>query len=356
MLRTAFEHLPDIERTRIPPTPDHFLRLHRKEFAEPHTPQLLAKIYHALQVDSSFHFYPDYQPFHDKVAEFTGVPPDQIVLGTGIEGLIRDLVMLTCDKGQDFAYLDPCCAMFGLYARIFGAHPIRLQFTPGKPQLIFDMSPVIGQNSRLVLLPNPGQPVETLFGLERMYELAEICRRRQCTLAIDEAYFGFGAPTCLPLVEAFENVVILRTMSKAMGGAALRVGWAIGKGPIVRALNGCRESGEVAGPSMTIASVMIDNWQSDILPGIRDVCEGRDWLRNQLTELGYQAYGQVSNHVLVDMETKVNAEAVVARLEQLECRVKGGFGPPIEQYVMVTCGSRQLMAEFLERFREAVGS
>lgn len=351
MYRACFHHLGKIERRRIAPTPEEDLRLHRLERPEPWEEELRDLMWSSLPANLS-NFYPDYGGFVERLAAFAGVPAGRIVVGQGIESLVRDLVMLTCDPGDAVAFTHPTCAMFELYARVFGAEPVRIETDPDNPPGVAAVCAALVDDVRLLILPNPGQPVDACFGLDNLREIAERCRQIGAMLAIDEAYFGFGAPTALPLIEEFENVVVLRTFSKAFGGASLRVGYAMGSEAAIRPLDACRQSGEVSGPSMHAATVLMDHYESHVAPGVKAVCEGRDWLRSALETDGYKARGSVANHVLVDMGSAGRASEVAARLAACGVRVRVN-SPPVDRWLMITCGSVPLMRRFHEAFREA---
>lgn len=340
MYRADFQHLYHLERKRIPPTPREHLRLHRLERPKP-WPQW-----------PGTNFYPDYAHFQARLSEFAGVPPDRIVVGQGIEGLTRDLVMLTCEHGDAVAFTSPTCAMFGLYADIFGADRVEIITDPDHPPDMEDICEAIAESVRLLILPNPGQPVDICLGLDDLRWIAGECADNDTVFAIDEAYHGFGAPTALPLINEFDNVIVLRTFSKAFGGAALRVGYAMGSHRAIKPLEACRQSGEIAGPSIEIAVQMMDHWSDVIEPGIREVIDGRDWLRERLTADDFKVRGHWANHCLIDMGDIASAALVAKRLLARGVHVRRNAAP-LERHLMVTCGSVPLMRRFHQEFEAA---
>lgn len=344
------DHAATIERHRIPATPDGLMRLHRLERPEPWPAWLIDK----MRDCPPENFYPDYAPFYARLADYSGFPADRIVVGQGIEGLIRDLVMLCCRPGDGFAYTWPTCAMFDLYARIFQAEPIRIVTDPDQPLGVADVIAAVRPGTKLLLLPNPGQPVDLWFDLEELADIADHCGKIGAILAIDEAYHGFGAPTSLPLVRRFQNVVVLRTFSKMFGAAAIRVGFAAAGWQISRALHGIRQSGEIAGPSLHAATVLLDNL--DMVEAAATLTTvGRDRLREAMIDRGHSARGHWANHVLVDMGSAVWAAEMAARLEALGARVRHGMPAPLDRHLLITAGSPALMQAFVSIFDAALG-
>lgn len=351
MFRSCFQHLAGIERRRIPATPAGDMRLHRLERPEPWSPLLIEALNTAAKWDE-VQQYPDYAPFYARLSRFIGVPANRIVVGAGIEEFIRCLVMLCCDPGEKVAFTYPTCAMFDIYARVFGARAMHIDVDPVAPLSAIDIGGKLYLDTRLVILPSPGQPVDTCYPIEDLRLLARHCDIIGAILVVDEAYHGFGAPTAIPLIDEFDNVVVLRTFSKAFGAASLRVGFAVAGEKITRALDAVRASGEISGPSLRAATVLMDRWEDEVLPGISEVIAGRDSLRRTLERDGYRVRGTNANHVLIDMGSPDKARATAAWLHQAGVHVRVNVAP-CDAWLMVTSGGRELMGRFYEAFRNA---
>ena len=340
LYRECFQHLYEIERKRIPDTPKGHLRLQRLE-----RPVSWPGDHH----DSNL--YPHYPPLYEAISRHEGVPVNKIVVGAGIESLVRDLVMLSCDPGDGFMFTWPTCAMFDIYARVFGAEAQHLITDPDDwMNAVKVVTAVRELKPKLLLLPNPGQPVEVCFDLAYMREIARACLEEQCVFAVDEAYYGFGAPSALPLIDEFDNVVVLRTFSKAWGIAGLRVGFAMGSHAAVHPLEACRLSGEVTGMSSFAVRQLIEHFEPVVLPGIADIIAGREWLRDALRKRGFDARGQWANHVLVRVGSPDVTARVVAGLRERGIHVKGDYSPPLDHHVLVTAGPPSMMKEFYDHF------
>lgn len=349
LYRRSFQHLYQIERKRIPPTPESHMRLHRLERPEPWEQELRARMWD-MPANASNH-YPDYVPFYSRLSEFAGVPKEKIVVGAGIEDFIRTLAFLACDPGDGMAYTWPTCAMFDIYADVVGARKVRIETDPDRPLTAADVVAMIDDGVRLVILPNPGQPLDLCFSPDDLRPIANRCADIGAVLAVDEAYFHFGASTALPLLDTFDNVLVLRTFSKAFGGAALRVGYAMGNRLALKPLEAARTSGEISGPSLHAATVLMDNWDEYVAYGIHQVAAGRDWLRNRLQSEGFRARGEFANHVLIDMGTAGEAAFVHSCLDVRGIHIRRNAAP-LDRFLMVTCGSVPLIEAFFQAFRD----
>ena len=344
LYRDRWHHLYDVKRKRIPPTPNDELRLHRLERPLPWDGSVWPTNHHLER-------YPDYPPLIRDIAQFNGVREDEVVLGQGIEDLIRTLVLLSCGPGDGFAFTWPTCAMFEMYSQIFDVTPVPIVTDPDRPPDAADVASYAG-SVQLLLLPNPGQPVETCYSTDDLRHIADMGRRYGTIFAIDEAYYGFGAPTALPLIREYDNVVVLRTFSKAFGAAGIRVGYAMGQEAVIKPLEAIRTSGEISGLSLRAATRLLMMYESLVEPGVKQITEGRDWLVGQLRDNGFWAKGEHANHVLIKMKNKKIAADAVSDLKQLGVNVKGEYPSPLDRHLLVTAGPVPMMQQFMDAFLE----
>lgn len=352
MVAARFRHLGEIERKRIVTPANMQMRLNRLEKPEPWPEDLQAEIMLTFKVDA-LQQYPSYPEFYERLATFIGVEPQEIVVGAGIEEHIRNLFMLCIEPGDTVAFLWPTCAMFEVYARIFGAKVARITCDVGEG--IHEIVRGLPDDVKLFILANPGQPQETCFGFGALRVLAEAMRSRGGILAIDEAYHGFGAPTAVGCHDWYDNLVVLRTFSKAFGAASIRLGYAVGAPAIIAALNAVRQSGEVSAFSMHVASVLMEHYKSHVEPSIEAICGARDTLRNRVnTELGFKASGYFANHVLIDFKDVSLKEQITGRLADQGIYVKADYPEPLASHMLVTCGGPVLMDRFFEALKAAL--
>jgi histidinol-phosphate aminotransferase len=347
--------LAEIERRRIVMPDNVRMRLNRLERPEPWPDDLLRLIEAGAALDK-LQQYPSYPEFYESLSRFFQVPVDRIVVGAGIEEFIRSLFMLCIRPGDKVAFLWPTCAMFEIYARAFGAEVVRIVTDPDN-DLTCDLTcnqiaAQLPDDLKLLILANPGQPVDCFYGYAAIYEIARACEARGAVLAIDEAYHGFGALSVIGEVEHHPNMVVLRTFSKAFGAASIRLGFAVA-GPVLhRALNAVRQSGEVSALSMHVATVLMDWHERFVAPGNCDVAFGREVLREAANaDLGLRARGRWANHVLIELP---DAQAVAGRLAERGVLVRAGMPAPLDKHMLVTCGSPALMAEFVDELRAAL--
>ncbi|MEM0215825.1 MAG: histidinol-phosphate transaminase [Archaeoglobaceae archaeon] len=178
----------------------------------------------AIEVVRNFtdlHRYPnpEYRVLREKLAEYTGWDANRIVIGAGIDGILETLFKILIDQGDEVIIPVPTFQYYGILTRLHCAREIRVQRDENFriPYKIFEY---LSNKTKLIILPFPNNPTGNTEDLKLVKELAESTK---AIVFVDEAYVEFSDSK---VDLDFENIVIARTMSKALGLANLRVGYA----------------------------------------------------------------------------------------------------------------------------------
>lgn len=338
------------ERRRIPAmAPDIHLRLNRLERPMPWPAELALEIEDALQRVRAEQ-YPAYPAFYGKLQHFAGVPSSQLVAGAGAEDIIRTLFML--HAGGRIACLWPSCRMFEVYAQAFGIELQKINIHPrGDSPNVEELFDLLDPETDLLLLVNPGQPVNTLYVPDEIRRLHQACSDAGIWLVVDEAYYGFQAPTCIRLVnEVGVDLTVIRSFSKLFGLAGARLGFAASTPDKQTILDSARSSGEVSAHAMAVGSLLMDRYADFVRPAGLEIARARDRLRAEIRDkMGLGVWGRWANFVLIECERP--AVQVAERLAGYGIAVNASLPDPLgSRFMLVTCGHKQMMAEFYDAF------
>ena len=174
----------------------------------------------------SFNRYPD--PLATEVVEafaaYYHVLPDCVTAGNGSDEIITLLLGTFMEKGQKLVTVSPDFSMYGVYAAL---SEIEVVTVPKKSNLQIDTDALIAacQQANAVVFSNPCNP--TSLGLPRADVIRLIESAPDCLIIVDEAYMDFWDESVMDLVNKYENLIVLRTCSKAIGLAAARMGFAV---------------------------------------------------------------------------------------------------------------------------------
>jgi histidinol-phosphate aminotransferase len=231
-------------------------------------------------------------------------------------------------------------------------HTIAL--TPGRYLKAEELIKQVDATSKVLFLPNPSQPIENLFDLEQIRMIAAHCDNHNILLAVDEAYHFMGSVSALPLMNSFDNVLVMRTFSKAFGAASIRLGYTIGSQKAVKPLAALRLAHESNAMSLHIGCVLLDHFDTVVSASIERILEGRNFLRQSCLDYGWQAWGKAANYVLIDLANEELRDHAVAELVSRGIYVKGNFRKPLQTHILVTCGPLEMMRTFFDNLKNIV--
>ena len=164
---------------------------------------------------------------------------EHIAVGGGSVNLCQRLIQAAASVGDEVLYGWRSFEMYPLQVRVAGAVPVEVPLRDETFDL-YAMLAAVTDRTRLIFVCNPNNPTSTVVDPAALISFVEAVPS-DILIAIDEAYVEYirdgMRPDSLGLVRSYNNVVVLRTFSKAYGLAGLRVGYAVGDPPVITALN-----------------------------------------------------------------------------------------------------------------------
>lgn len=181
--------------------------------------------------EHSWNRYPAGKPVEliSLLSEYSGFPSSGIIVGNGSNELIQAVVCATCTSEDLIVTVRPG---FPIYKRMAAVLNIPLTEVPLKKDFGFDIDALIkaGKEAQLIFLASPNNPTGNALSLEH---IEQITIQTAGLVVIDEAYYEFHKQTAIPLIAQYQNLIILRTFSKAFRLAGLRLGYLLGRSNIV---------------------------------------------------------------------------------------------------------------------------
>ncbi|WP_456385030.1 histidinol-phosphate transaminase [Desulfolithobacter sp.] len=256
---------------------------------------------------TGLHRYPDGSSYYltRAVADRVGCAPEEIVLGNGSNEVIEFLVKAFVEAGDEVITSHPSFLMYQKFVQVRGGAnriiPLR--------DMTHDLEAIkraVSERTRLIFLDNPNNPCGTLITRKRFGDF--LCTLPESVIVVlDEAYVDFVDPaeridvlSCIRKPESLPAVVALRTFSKAFGLAGLRVGFGIMHRDIAGLLHRVRQPFNINLPAQVGALAALkdkDHYEKTL----NLTREGRQWLSEQVEELGCRAYPSHTNFFLIDV-------------------------------------------------------
>lgn len=181
--------------------------------------------------------YPEYGNLNDVIASYAGCRAEEILVTNGSDQGI-DVVMRTfVEKGDTVVIPSPSFAMEYQSASLQGAEIEKPRYAG--ENLDFPTKEVLSllsQKPKLVVLCNPNNPTGTAVREEDLTELLKAAKANDVAVLHDEAYFEFSGITAMEFVKDFDNLFLVRTLSKQFGMASLRAGYIVSQEKNIREL------------------------------------------------------------------------------------------------------------------------
>ncbi|NLE85749.1 MAG: histidinol-phosphate transaminase [Myxococcales bacterium] len=309
------------------------------------SPRAVEAAAHAL---AEVHRYPDGSAFRlrSAIAEFHGVPLEEVLHGNGSNELIELLIRTFTTPEHHIVFGEPA---FSMYRVAVMAHNVDFTAVPTRADLVHDLEAMVAAvrpQTRLVLLDNPNNPTGTYVPRASLEAFLRAVPEH-VIVVLDEAYFEYATaedyPDSLRMRHLRERLVTLRTFSKAYGLAGLRVGYGIGPARILDYVNRLRAPFNVGVPSQEAGIAALAD-TAHLEASVRLNTEQRRWLTERLEERGFAVTPSQANFLLVDF--RMSGAELYDRLltEGVILRPIG----PLPTSLRVTVGTAQQNARFIE--------
>ncbi|HEM4247552.1 histidinol-phosphate aminotransferase family protein [Streptococcus suis] len=186
-------------------------------------------------------FYGDntYSELIEKYAAYLGVNPKQVTVGVGSDHLIHMIVSTFMEKDDTFLTVNPDFFMYETYNHMHGSRFETIDLEAKNDTLVLPVDNLLARaeevKAKIIMLSNPNNPSSVAYSLEDLEKLAISFKG---LLVVDEAYIEFAnVESFISRLQQFDNVLVLRTLSKAFGLAGLRIGFAVGSEELIYELD-----------------------------------------------------------------------------------------------------------------------
>ena len=311
------------------------------------------EIEHAVR-KVAFNRYPDplANDLRDLIAEANGLDRDQVLMGNGGDELLFNTALAWGGPDRTFLNFPPTFSVYKNNAQLTNTRIVNI---PRLDDFSLDESAIIPRLAQgdidFTIVTSPNNPAGNLVCSAFV---SRMCEASDALVMVDEAYFEFSRYTLRPLLDQYENLVILRTFSKAFSLAGVRMGYLLGSERVLREYKKVRQPYSVDAVSQAIARVVYEH-RAQFEKGIDQIIEERGRVVAALCELpGVQVYPSDSNYVLFRLPQPGDGRAVPAASHVwqmlLDCGVlvrDFSSTPGLERCLRVSIGTPEENTRFL---------
>lgn len=290
----------------------------------------------------------DGEDLRHALASYHGLKDKQVFLGNGSDEVLA-LSFLTFFNGKDpILFPDISYSFYPVYCDLY---QMSFEQIPLKEDFTLDIKDYQRPNSGIIF-PNPNAPTGLLLSLDHIEEVLK--NNRNSVVIIDEAYIDFGGQTCVPLIEQYDNLVVIQTFSKSRSFAGARLGVALGSEEAISHLYDVKNSFnsypiDYVTQQVALASVLDSQ---DMKNKCQMVITTRERTKKKLKELGFVVPDSYANFVFVK-HPDIDGEELFLALRKAGIIVRHWNKPRIDQYLRITIGTDEQMDrlfDFLENY------
>ena len=323
-----------------------FIRLNTNE--SPFPPSSGVKEAVAREVDLlGYYNDPDCMGIRTALADLYGVTPQNVVCANG-----SDEVLYFAFKAfaQEIALPD---ITYGYYDLFCGALGIPMTKIPLKDDFTVDYREFCGVG-KTVVLANPNAPTGYALPIEQIEEIVKT--NPYHVVIIDEAYVDFGWETSLPLIDKYDNLLVVRTFSKSRSLAGARLGYAFGCKELIAQLEIIRNAVNLYSVNLMTqaAGVAACRENGYYMENCQKIIQNRQMTIDGLRALGFTVLDSQGNFVFARCGRMPGRE-LAQKLRERGILVRRWDAPRIADYLRISIGTKEEMQALLAAVNDILG-
>ena len=304
--------------------------------------------------ECDFRIYPQEEEarLKEKIGEYLQVPTDSVTTGNSSDEVMERIIRVFLNQGDSAVTFAPTFSVFKYCVKYQGAEyvpvPLRDDFSIDMEAMREAFTP----NARLLYLCSPNNPTASQL---KPREIEALTEEFPGIVLVDEAYAEYADYSVVPLIKKYENLIVLRTFSKAFSLAGLRLGYMVANPTLAKALDKNPAPYPVNVVSLSMGRKMLENIAL-MRESVAALKLERGNLINRLNEIkGVEAFDSKANFVLFNIQ-KPYAEAYEKVLSQGLVIKKLGKLLRYENCLRTTVGLPQMNVKLLKALTEYMGA
>jgi threonine-phosphate decarboxylase len=311
-------------------------------------------------------YYPDPNPveFKEEIAHYVGnnVETENLLLGNGSIELIY-MITEILPKGFKALIPVPSFSEYEKAALRVGGEPVFLQLPQNFALETEKIKKAITDDTKILCICNPHSPSGTLYSKEAVLDLVKFCSKKDVIFSVDENYIEFADKsldnTLAGMVKDYENLFVIRSVTKFYGMAGIRFGYAIAAGTLIDKLQTTRLPWSVNGLACQVTLAAFND--KEFIKNTKEtIAKNRADLAKALGEIeGLNVYPSVTNFLLVKIDNKKITSTTVKELlakERILIRDCCTFIGLDNHYFRVTVRSAKDNWRLVEKLKEILAS
>lgn len=331
------------------PKVQNIIKLNTNENPYPPAPRV-KELIESMDYDK-LRLYPDPEAtvLVDALAKRYGVERDQVFVGVGSDDVIAMAFLTFFNSKKPIIFPEISYSFYSVWADLYRIPyvkaPLDKDFKLVKEEFLKENGGII--------FPNPNAPTAIAVDLTFIEDVVKA--NPDVVVIVDEAYIDFGGVSALPLIEKYDNLLVVQTFSKSRSMAGTRIGYALGQKELIKALSDVKfsfNSYTMNQASLAVGAAAVED-EEYFQSNLRKVIETRTWAKAEFEKLGFTCTDSSANFLFVTHKS-IAAKEIFEALKAKNIFVRYFSSPKIDNHLRVTIGTDDEMKALFEALKSIV--
>lgn len=331
------------------PKQKNIIKLNTNENPYPPSPKVLEAV---SDFDcEKLRLYPD--PAASKlvnaIAEYYNLSPKQVFAGVGSDDVLAMSFMTFFNSTKPILFPDITYSFYDVWAELFRI-PYELQALDNNFSIV---AKDYFKDNGGIIFPNPNAPTGIIQPLSVIEDIVK--HNPNVIVIVDEAYIDFGGTSALPLINKYDNLIIVQTLSKSRSMAGMRVGFAMGNPVLIKYLNDVKYSFNSYTMNQTSISYAVASIEDDAYfkETTKKIIATRERVKEELKNLGFLFHDSMTNFIFAT-HPHIPAKELFDALKKENIYVRYFAKPRIDNYLRITIGTDEQMDTLIKFLKEYI--
>lgn len=277
------------------------------------------------------------------IAAFYGLKDEQVFTGVGSDDVLAMCFLTFFNSEKPILFPDITYSFYDVWADL-----LRIPYErPALDEEFHIRKEDYFRENGGIVFPNPNAPTGVEMPLSEIEEI--VAKNPESIVIVDEAYVDFGAASALPLIEKYDNLLVVQTFSKSRSLAGMRIGYAFGNPELIKYLNDVKYSfNSYTMDRTTLATgVAAIEDQAYFQETCAKIIATREWTKKELAALGFSFPDSKTNFIFASHES-CPASELFGALRQEHIYARYFPKPRIDNHLRITVGTQEEMEKLIE--------
>lgn len=331
------------------PKVENLIKLNTNENPYPPSHHVIEAI--EKEFNASLRLYPDptTSALNEALAKRFDVMPENIFTGNGSDEVLAMCFMAFFDTDKPVKMYNISYSFYDVYANLCN---INVDYANLNEDFTVPVDKLFDSKGG-VLIANPNAPTGIELSTDAIIKIIENNKDR--VVIVDEAYVEFGGTSVIPLTKKYDNLLVVRTMSKAQCLAGLRVGYAVGDKNLIDALLTIKNSiNSYTLDRIAIAAATAATEDTEYFENInKQIAETREYFAKKLKELGFTVLPSKTNFVFAKLNG-TEGKTIMDHLRKNKILVRHFDREEIKDFVRISIGTKEQMDICIDVLKQLV--